>query len=136
MDDNTVFSRTPTGTQVARDPLTSLPRAMRTLLLSVDGRTPVGAYRKILSHLGDVTLLFEGLENAGFICRTNVAATRMAQASTNSISTPTQQDLRAFNGLTSTCSPRSKRRNRTTHTIHQVWRNSSTAAIPTCAAQN
>ncbi len=78
MDDNVIFMRTPVGTQVARDPATSLPRAMRTLLLSVDGRTRVSSYRMILSHLGDVALLFEGLENAGYIARTDGVQTRVA----------------------------------------------------------
>jgi hypothetical protein len=78
MDDNIIFMRTPVGTQVARDPTASLPRAMRTLLLSVDGRTRVSSYRMILSHLGDVALLFEGLENAGYIARTDGVQTRVA----------------------------------------------------------
>jgi hypothetical protein len=78
MEDNIIYMRTPVGTQVARDPAASLPRAMRTLLLSVDGRTRVSSYRMILSHLGDVALLFEGLENAGYIARTDGVQTRVA----------------------------------------------------------
>jgi hypothetical protein len=78
MDDTTIFVRTPAGTQVARDPSVSLPRAMRTLLLSVDGRTPVASYRTILNHLGDVMLLFEGLENAGYLARSDGLNTRAA----------------------------------------------------------
>jgi hypothetical protein len=81
MDDTTIFVRTTVGTQIARDPNVSLPRAMRTLLLSVDGRTRVLSYRKILSHLGDVDLLFEGLENAGYIARTDGANTRLSTVS-------------------------------------------------------
>jgi hypothetical protein len=99
MDDLTVFARTPTGTQIARDPAIALPRAMRTLLLSVDGRTPVGSYRKILSHLGDVTLLFEGLENAGYIGRTDGVNTRVATTAIRQAAPVQHQDLRSLAAL-------------------------------------
>jgi hypothetical protein len=84
---------------VARDPAIALPRAMRTLLLSVDGRTPVASYRKILSHLGDVTLLFEGLENAGYIGRTDGLNTRVAPTSVRPVTPIQHQDLRSMSAL-------------------------------------
>jgi hypothetical protein len=99
MDDTTIFARTPSGTQVARDTSIPLPRAMRTLLLSVDGRTPVASYRKILSHLGDVTLLFEGLENAGYIGRTDGVNTRVAPSATRTAPQIQHQDLRSLSAL-------------------------------------
>jgi hypothetical protein len=112
MDDATIFVRTTVGTQIARDPNASLPRAMRTLLLSVDGRTRVLSYRKILSHLGDVDLLFEGLENAGYIARTDGANTRLSTAiapparpATNASLASDLRSLSAMTGFQPTINP-------------------------------
>ncbi len=100
IDDSIIFMRTPHGTQVARDLAREMPRAMRTLLLAVDGRTRLASYRMILSHLGDVGMLFEGLENAGYIARVTAANTRVANtvASVPPRSTPSsiQNDLRTL----------------------------------------
>jgi hypothetical protein len=104
MDDAVIFARTPVGTSVARDSAAALPRAMRTLLLAVDGRTRVASYRMILNHLGDVGLLLEGLENAGYIARTVGSQTRIATQPTSAMSTPRAasiaQDLQALATLT------------------------------------
>jgi hypothetical protein len=106
VDDTVIYMRTPVGTTVARDSSTALPRAMRTLLLAVDGRTRVASYRMILSHLGDVGLLLQGLENAGYIARTTGSNTRVAAPTVNvAPATPTRssiaQDLRSLAAMTS-----------------------------------
>jgi hypothetical protein len=76
MDDNTVYARTGLGTQVARDPASELPRSLRTLLLSIDGRTKVRSYRTMLTHLGDIPTLLQALEGAGYVAATGAQTAR------------------------------------------------------------
>ncbi|MGL4229763.1 MAG: hypothetical protein ACRDAM_10160 [Casimicrobium sp.] len=107
MDDSIIYVRTPVGTQVARDASKEMPRGMRTLLLAVDGRTRVASYRMILSHLGDVGMLFEGLENAGYIARTDGVNTRVAPPTPAATPRPAtqasavQRDLQSLAAMTS-----------------------------------
>lgn len=100
MDDSIIYARTQIGTKLARDSGHEIPRPMRTLLLAVDGKTRVATYRNLLRHLGDVRVLFEGLENAGYIARVSDPGTRAALTasapSTNSI----QSELRDLAALT------------------------------------
>jgi hypothetical protein len=76
MDDSTIFARTGLGTQMARDASAELPRALRTLLLTIDGRTPLRSYRTMLTHLGDVPSLVQALEESGYIARTGSQTAR------------------------------------------------------------
>jgi hypothetical protein len=67
VDETTVFTKTLLGGQVARDGTIPMPRSMRTLLITVDGRTTLGTFQRMLTHLGDLSLLFEALEVAGYV---------------------------------------------------------------------
>ncbi len=62
-----VFVRTAAGNAAALNPNSPLPRKLRTLLISIDGRTRLGTYVNSLSSFGDVEALIESLLQAGLI---------------------------------------------------------------------
>ncbi len=100
MDDTVIYARTQIGTKLARDSGHEIPRPMRTLLLAVDGKTKVATYRSLLRHLGDVRVLFEGLENAGYIGRVSDPGTRAAPPAPTSTANSIQSELRDLAAVT------------------------------------
>lgn len=62
-----VYVRTAAGNEAALNPNSPLPRKLRTLLISIDGRTRLGTYVNSLSSFGDVEALIESLLQAGLI---------------------------------------------------------------------
>lgn len=63
----TVYIRTTAGNEAALNPESALPRKLRTLLISIDGRTLLSTYVSSLSSFGDVDALIESLLRAGLI---------------------------------------------------------------------
>lgn len=62
-----LYKRTAAGNTAALDPKSPLPRKLRTLLISVDGRTRQSIYVKTLSSFGDVAALLDSLMQQGYI---------------------------------------------------------------------
>ena len=62
-----LYKRTDTGNAAALDPKSPLPRKLRTLLISVDGRTRENIYISTLSSFGDVAALLDSLLQQGYI---------------------------------------------------------------------
>lgn len=62
-----VYERTAAGNEAALNPKSALPRKLRTLLISIDGRTRLGTYVNSLSSFGDVEALIQSLLQAGLI---------------------------------------------------------------------
>ena len=62
-----VYVRTPQGQAAALNANSALPRKLRTLLISIDGKTRTETYVKSLSAFGDVESLLASLVNAGLI---------------------------------------------------------------------
>ena len=62
-----VYARTAAGNEAALNPHSELPRKLRTLLISIDGRTKLETYVSTLSSFGDVNALIESLLQAGLI---------------------------------------------------------------------
>ena len=62
-----MYKRTAAGNTAALDPRSSLPRKLRILLISVDGRTRQSVYVKTLSSLGDVEAHLDSLLQQGYI---------------------------------------------------------------------
>lgn len=62
-----IYRRTALGNEAALDPNSPLPRKLRTLLISVDGKTRLSTYVNSLSSFGDVAALLESLQQAGLI---------------------------------------------------------------------
>ncbi len=62
-----VYKRTASGNSAALDPNSALPRKLRTLLISIDGRTRLSTYVSSLSSFGDVASLIDSLLQAGLI---------------------------------------------------------------------
>lgn len=62
-----LYTRTASGTKHALDPLSPLPRKMRSLLISIDGKTSRDTYVHNLSLFGDVSALLDSLELQGYI---------------------------------------------------------------------
>lgn len=62
-----VYIRTAAGRSAALNPLSLLPRSMRTLLTVIDGYSDSSVYQSRLPSLGDVQLLLDSLEKSGYI---------------------------------------------------------------------
>lgn len=96
MNNHTIYLRTPRGTTVLRSPDSTLTRASRMLLMAIDGRSSVRAYRTLLTQLGDVVTLLQSLEAQGLIADTGVSHERNDPAATASqTSAPFAVDLRS-----------------------------------------
>jgi hypothetical protein len=67
MNEHTVFVRTEAGQQAVRDPQSELPRSVRALLFSIDGRSPADSYVQLLPNFGNVYALLDFLHQAGYI---------------------------------------------------------------------
>ena len=66
-----VYTRTAAGNEAALNPNSAMPRKLRTLLISIDGRTRLGTYVNSLSSFGDVEALIQSLLQAGLIQATS-----------------------------------------------------------------
>lgn len=62
-----VYIRTAAGRSAALNPLSLLPRGMRTLLTVIDGHSDSSVYQTRLPSLGDVQILLDSLERSGYI---------------------------------------------------------------------
>lgn len=62
-----IYIRTTAGRAAALNPLSMLPRSMRTLLTVIDGQTDSSVYITRLPSIGNVQSLLDSLENSGFI---------------------------------------------------------------------
>lgn len=62
-----LYKRTAAGNAAALDSKSPLPRKLRTLLISVDGRTRQSTYVTTLSSFGDVAALLDSLQQQGYI---------------------------------------------------------------------
>jgi hypothetical protein len=84
MNNSTVFVRTNQGQQASRDPNAPLPRALKTLLIMIDGKTSVETYSRLLPNFGDVGALLDALLASGYIAEAeppaHTAASRPAAA--------------------------------------------------------
>jgi hypothetical protein len=78
-----VYIRTAAGNEAALDQKSTLPRKLRTLLISIDGRTRLNVYVNSLSSFGDVEALIQSLLQAGLI-QTQASLQRVSGTSTNS----------------------------------------------------
>jgi hypothetical protein len=67
MNEHTVFVRTDAGQQAVHDGNSELPRSVRTLLFSIDGRSTAGSYVALLPNFGNVHALLDFLHQAGYI---------------------------------------------------------------------
>lgn len=72
-----VFERTPTGAVAIKTAGDTLPRQLRTLLLAIDGRSPVSQYVPFLTALAPLSEKFAQLEGLG-LARRRVAAVEAA----------------------------------------------------------
>jgi hypothetical protein len=66
-DGHTIFRRTTIGLEESRRRDSELPQRLKTLLLLIDGRTPVERFVKALTVYGDVTEVFQVLLDLGYI---------------------------------------------------------------------
>lgn len=73
-----VFERTPAGAVAIKTAGDTLPRPLRTLLLAIDGRSPVSQYVPFLTALAPLSEKFSELEALGLARRRAVAADDMA----------------------------------------------------------
>jgi hypothetical protein len=62
-----VFERTPAGAVAIKTAGDAFPRQLRTLLLAIDGRSPVSQYVPFLTALAPLSEKFAQLETMGFV---------------------------------------------------------------------
>ena len=67
-----VFERTPAGAVAIKAAGDAVPRQLRTLLLAIDGRSPVSQYVPFLTALAPLSDKFAELEAMGFVRRRDV----------------------------------------------------------------
>jgi hypothetical protein len=80
MDKDIVFVRTEMGQREAYDPASDLPRVLRTLLFSIDGRSTAGSYAELLPNFGDVYGHLALLQESGYIRVSKSRSRRMSVA--------------------------------------------------------
>ena len=66
---NVVFERTPKGAVAIKSTSDEVPRRLRTLLLAIDGRSPVAQYVPFLTAFAPLSEKFAELEGMGFLQR-------------------------------------------------------------------
>ena len=69
-----VFERTPAGAAAIKVSGDAVPRQLRTLLLAIDGRSPVSQYVSFLTALAPLSEKFAQLETMGFASRKGSAS--------------------------------------------------------------
>ncbi|MEC5212919.1 hypothetical protein RCH06_001461 [Polaromonas sp. CG_9.5] len=62
-----IYRRTPAGNEAVLNSKGDLPRKLRSLLMVVNGNTPLSVYRETLSSFGDVAALMRALEAQGLV---------------------------------------------------------------------
>ena len=87
-----VFERTPAGAVAIKAAGDAVPRQLRTLLLAIDGRSPVSQYVPFLTALAPLSEKFAQLESMGFARRKDTPAA----ATPTQTATLTEQDLLAL----------------------------------------
>lgn len=75
-----VFERTPAGAVAIKTPSDNLPRPLRSLLLAIDGRSPVSQYVPFLTGLTPLSEKFSQLEAMGFVRRRSQEASARSGA--------------------------------------------------------
>ncbi len=80
VDKDIVFVRTEMGQKEAYDPSSDLPRVLRTLLFSIDGRSTAGSYAELLPNFGDVLGHLALLQEGGYIRVSKSRSRRMRGA--------------------------------------------------------
>jgi hypothetical protein len=66
--DADIFRKTPTGAEVARQQGTNaIPQRLRTVLMLIDGRTPLSSFSVLLVSYGDVREIFRMMVEMGLI---------------------------------------------------------------------
>jgi hypothetical protein len=78
MNERSVFVRTEAGQQAVRDPKSELPRSVRALLFSIDGRSTAASYVELLPNFGNVYALLDFLHQAGYIAEKRPSRRRSA----------------------------------------------------------
>ncbi len=78
MNGHSVFVRTEAGQQAVRDPQSELPRSVRALLFSIDGRSTAASYVELLPNFGNVYALLDFLHQAGYIAEKRPSRRRSA----------------------------------------------------------
>jgi len=73
MDELTVLMKTEAGSEEMRNRTYGLSQKVRSLLIMIDGKKPVGAYIEIAGGLGDVPAMLYELETLGLIEKRAVA---------------------------------------------------------------
>lgn len=77
-----VFERTSAGAVAIKATGDAVPRQLRTLLLAIDGRSPVSRYVPFLTALAPLSEKFAQLELMGFACRKSDAGALPTQTQT------------------------------------------------------
>ncbi len=73
-----IYEKTEIGRAVITDATNPLPRKLKSLLVAIDGRTPIEQYIKNLSAFGDVESMFNSLVQTGYI-RNSIPSQRPAK---------------------------------------------------------
>lgn len=73
MDKNTLFAKTDQGREALTNRPPNLGPRLRSLLIMVDGKRPVGEMDKLLGGEGSAAPLFEQLEAAGWVAQVDAA---------------------------------------------------------------
>lgn len=92
-----LYKRTAAGNTAALDPRSSLPRKLRILLISVDGRTRQSVYVKTLSSLGDVEAHLDSLLQQGYIELIATDATTTGQPGWQATGAPSSSEPKFAN---------------------------------------
>lgn len=94
-----VFERTPAGAVAIKTAGDALPRQLRTLLLAIDGRSPVSQYVPFLTALAPLSDKFAQLEGMGLARRRAAAvdaAARPAERPPTQVTHVSEAELRDF----------------------------------------
>lgn len=94
-----VFERTPAGAVAIKAAGNALPRQLRTLLLAIDGRSPVSQYVPFLTALAPLSDKFAQLEDLGFARRRAVVgavAAPLADRPPTPVTQVSEAELREF----------------------------------------
>lgn len=75
MDELSVFMKTEMAAEEIKNRTYKLSQKIRSLLIMIDGKKPVGDLIEIAGGLGDVPVILTELENQGFIVKRALAPT-------------------------------------------------------------
>jgi hypothetical protein len=91
----TVFKRTAKGIEESRNRQCELPQRLKSMLLLIDGRTPVSRFLQTLTVYGDVTELFQVLLDLALIEATTVGSSFENTAAKSEATRPQPSELLA-----------------------------------------